>query len=229
MQRLGVDLDIGRYGDDLLLRAVVARIGWGANVPEEAVYPVTRVDAEGAPLDGAHTYRIRFPAGELPPVDAFWSLSAYGADMFFAEHPSGRYTIGDRTPGLELGDDGSLELVAVARRARLAPDGAPVNWLPVPAGPFVLMLRLYLPQDEVLDGGLRRPAVEPARLGRRTRVRSRSRGMCLPVRAWSRGVGLAASSVPSGLVKGGDRSGRCDIATCVGGGGGGGGGRRTRG
>jgi hypothetical protein len=157
----GARRDVGRYGDDLLLRALVARIGWGANVPEEAVYPLTRVDAEGAPLDGSRTYRLRFPPGELPPVDAFWSLSAYGADMFFAEHPSGRYTIGDRTPGLELGADGSLELTLSHDEPAPAPDGAPVNWLPVPSGPFVLMLRLYLPQAEVLDGTYEYPVVEP--------------------------------------------------------------------
>ena len=98
---------VGRYGDDLLTRAVVARVGWGANVPEEAVYPIARADAGGAPLDGAKTYRIRFPAGGLPPVEAFWSLSVYGEDMFFTEHPSGRYSIGDRTPDLAFGEDAS--------------------------------------------------------------------------------------------------------------------------
>jgi hypothetical protein len=155
-----VHLDIGTYGDDTLLRAFVARIGWGANVPAEAVYPVARVDADGAPLTGGHTYRLRFPAGGLPPVDAFWSLSVYGADMFFAEHPSGRYAVGDRTPGLVYGDDGSLELVLSATEPADPADRA--NWLPVPPGPFVLMLRLYLPTDEVLDGGYDYPPVERA-------------------------------------------------------------------
>jgi hypothetical protein len=151
--------DIGTYGDDLDTRAMVARIGWGANVAEEAVYPVARVDAEGAPLDGrgGATYRITFPAGELPPVDAFWSLSVYGHDMFFAPHPSGRYTIGDRTPGLVLGDDGSLEIVL----AHDDPGDPGANWLPVPDGPFVLMLRLYLPAAPVTDGDYEYPPVVP--------------------------------------------------------------------
>ncbi len=153
-----VNLDIGTYGDDTLLRAFVARIGWGANVPAEAVYPVARVDADGAPLTGEHAYRLRFPAGGLPPVDAFWSLSVYGPDMFFVEQPSGRYAIGDRTPGLVYGDDGSLDLVLSATEPADPADRA--NWLPVPPGPFVLMLRLYLPTDEVLDGDYDYPPVE---------------------------------------------------------------------
>jgi hypothetical protein len=147
----------------VLQRALVARIGWGANVPEESVYPVARVDADGERLDGAATYRITFPPGGLPPVAAFWSLTAYGEDMFLAEHPSGRYAIGDRTPGLAAADDGSLTLVLThdeADAAAAVPDGAPVNWLPVPAGPFVLMLRLYLPGPEVLDGTYEYPRIE---------------------------------------------------------------------
>jgi hypothetical protein len=130
--------DIGRYGDDLLGRALVARVGWGANVDEEAVYPVGRVDAAGDPLSGEHTYRITFPPGGLPPVDAFWSLSVYGDDMFFTAHPSGRYTTGSEDPELVAGPDGSVEIVlaheAARRCAQLAAgarrplrvDGAPV-------------------------------------------------------------------------------------------------------
>lgn len=151
-----VNLDIGSYDDDTLLRAVVARVGWGANVPAEAVYPITRVDADGEPLDGSATYRITFPPDALPPVDAFWSLSVYGADMFITEHPSGRYSIGDRTPDLTYGDDGSLELVL----SHTKPSGEPANWLPVPEGPFVLMLRLYLPGPAILDGAYEYPPIE---------------------------------------------------------------------
>jgi hypothetical protein len=147
---------IGRYGDDLLTRAVVARVGWGANAPEEAVYPIARVDADGRPLDGAWTYRIRFPADALPPVEAFWSLSVYGDDMFFAEHPSGRYSIGDRTPDLVVGEDGSLEFVLAHDQT-----AAGTNWLPVPEGPFVLMLRLYLPGAAVVDGTYAYPSIDP--------------------------------------------------------------------
>lgn len=156
----GVNLGVGTYGDDTLRRALVARVGWGANVPEEAVYPVARVDADGERLSGEHTYRITFPAGGLPPVEAFWSLSAYGADMFFERHPSGRYTIGDRTPGLVLGDDGSLEIVLSHDEPPALAGDRPVNWLPVPEGRFVLMLRLYLPGPAILAGEYDYPAIE---------------------------------------------------------------------
>jgi hypothetical protein len=159
---------VGTYGDDVLQRALVARIGWGANVPEESVYPVARVDAAGDTLDGGATYRITFPPGGQPPVDAFWSLTAYAEDMFLAEHPSGRYAIGDRTPGLAEADDGSLTLVLAhdeADAAAAVPEGDPVNWLPVPEGPFVLMLRLYLPGPSVLDGTYEYPPIERVAAG----------------------------------------------------------------
>ena len=155
-----VSPDVGTYGDNVLRRAAVSRVGWGANVPAEAVYPVARVDADGKPLDGNETYRITFPADEMPPVKAFWSLSAYGGDMFFAENPSGRYTIGDRTPGLVLGDDGSLEITVSNTEPPPGPDGPTTNWLPVPKGPFVLMMRLYLPEESVLDGDYAYPPIE---------------------------------------------------------------------
>ena len=157
-----VNTDIGTYGDDLALRAFVARVGWGANVPDEAVYPVARVDGDGSSLDGSggRTYTITFPAGEVPPLDelGFWSLSAYGSDLFFTPHPSGRYTVGDRTPGLSPGPDGSLTITL----AHAEPPGGVANWLPVPDGPFVLMLRLYLPGDAVLDRTWTPPPVVPA-------------------------------------------------------------------
>lgn len=152
-----VNRDIGVYHDDLTLRAFVARIGWGANVPEEAVYPVARLDVDGRPLDGSRTYTMTFAPDQLPPLEelGFWSLSVYGGDMFFAPHPSGRYTIGDRTPDLALADDGSLTITLSH-----ADPGVP-SWLPVPEGPFVLMLRLYLPSTPVLDGAWTPPGVTP--------------------------------------------------------------------
>lgn len=156
-----VNRDIGVYGDDVALRAFVARIGWGANVPEEAVYPVAQVDADGAPLDGSRDYTITFPADQLPPLEdlGFWSLSAYGSDMFFAPHPSNRYTVGDRTPGLVHGEDGSLTIHL--SHDEPAADTGTANWLPVPSGRFVLMLRLYLPDAPILDGTWTPPPAVP--------------------------------------------------------------------
>lgn len=153
-----VNRHVGTYGEDLLLRALVARIGWGANVAEEALYPLTRTDHEGELLHGSNTYRLRFPAGGQPPVHAFWSLCAYGDDLFFTEHPTDRYHVGDRAPHLVEGDDGSLEVVLAHER----PEGADetVTWLPVPADRFRLMMRLYLPEDALVHGTYEYPAVE---------------------------------------------------------------------
>jgi len=148
--------DIGTYGDDLETRAAIARNGWGANVPAEAVYPSAVADAEGATLDGNNLYRIRFAAGARPPVHAFWSLTLYGPDRFFVENTLRRYALGDRSPGLVYGADGSLDLYVGA----VAPAGHEANWLPAPAGEFSLMLRLYLPAATIGDGGWSPPRIE---------------------------------------------------------------------
>jgi hypothetical protein len=145
-----VRLDIGTYTDPLL-RAAVARFAWGANVPQEAVYALSRADGTGAPYDGSRPYVLHFDASALPPVDptlGFWSLTLYGTDMFFVENSISRYAIGDRTPGLAFGADGSLDLFI----QNAAPPGHEGNWLPSPASAFVLLLRLYLPEKAVLDG-----------------------------------------------------------------------------
>jgi len=149
---------LGHYGDDFLLRAVVARSVWGANVPDEAVYLRSQRDARGGPYSGTHAYALHFAAGELPPAAAFWSLTVYGPDMFLVENPAGRYAIGDRTPALRTNSDGSLDLYL----QHSAPPGHETNWLPVPAGGFTLIMRIYLPERTVLDGTYRLPAVQPA-------------------------------------------------------------------
>ena len=149
-----LDLD----GDDPLLRAAIARAAWGANVPAEAVYAISIADSGGAPYTGTNAYVVRFEAGQLPPVDAdsgFWSLTLYGPDRFFVDNPLDRYAIGDRTAGLVYGTDGSLEI----HIQNEAPIGEESNWLPAPAGEFTLMLRLYLPSEQVLSGSYPYPAV----------------------------------------------------------------------
>src|SRR6185369_5953633 len=148
--------DIGTYGDDLDTRAAVARNGWGANVPAEAVYPSADTDSSGAPLDGTSSYRIHLAGDALPPVQAFWSLTLYGPDRFFVENPLHRYALGDRSPGLVFGADGALDLYV----GSTAPPGLESNWLPAPAGPFSLILRLYLPDDAILDGRWVPPPIE---------------------------------------------------------------------
>ncbi len=148
---------LGNYGTSYDIRAVIAMIGLGANLPADAIYPQTRVDGMGQALDGSHRYRIHFNAGELPPVNAFWSVTAYGDDDFFIENPLQRFAIGDRDP-LLFNADGSLDLLLQAN----APDGEiKRNWLPVrPGQSFILNARLYWPKAPALSGQWGMPAVE---------------------------------------------------------------------
>ena len=146
-----------RFGDDLLLRAAVAKDQIIVTVPEEALYPVARCDRDGEPLRGDHRYRWRLAGDQVPDVGAFWSITAYDDDGFLVDNALGRYAIGMHTPGLTRSADGGLEITLSHSR----PPGDGENWLPVPSGRFYLMMRLYLPGEQVLSGrwqppGLRR-------------------------------------------------------------------------
>ena len=153
------NLHVGAYGHDALLRAAVAATGWGANVPAEAVYAHADADARGDALDGNHHYVLHFPAHGLPPVNAFWSVTMYGPDRFFIANPINRYAIGDRTPRLQYGKDGSLDIYV----QRESPPGHAANWLPAPPGPFSLSMRLYLPKRSVIDGRYSYPRLQAGR------------------------------------------------------------------
>jgi hypothetical protein len=98
---------------------------------------------------------LHFPAGGLPPVDAFWSVTLYGPDHFFTANPIDRYAIGDHSPGLRYGPDGSLDIYI----QHDPPAGHEANWLPAPTGAFYLSMRLYLPQPPVLEGRYHYPTV----------------------------------------------------------------------
>jgi hypothetical protein len=152
------DQAIGNFGTDYLLRATTASKLLAALEPVEATY----LGYVGEALDGSKSYRLRFGRDDLPPVNAFWSLSIYeimpDQRMFFAENQIGRYAISDRTPNLHRGEDGSLEIYIQRER----PTGIVANnWLPAPAGPFALILRAYLPRQPLIDGTYAPPRVEP--------------------------------------------------------------------
>lgn len=136
------------WGSDYLTRARVARNLIGALGIEEAMYPTAEVDADGEPLHGSHAYELRFPPGAGPQVDAFWSLTLYRrSDCLLVANPIDRYSIGDRTPGLQHEPDGSL----VIRMQASCPEPG-VNWLPTPEGElFYVVLRLYQPRPEHLE------------------------------------------------------------------------------
>jgi hypothetical protein len=145
-----INYDGPRFGDDYLLRSAVAKDQIYVTVPEEALYPVAKVDADGLPLSGEHAYRLTFAAGALPPVDAFWSTTMYSRDARpLVPNPIDRYAIGDRTAGLETEADGSL---VIRIQHGEPPSGARANWLPAPRGPFHLIMRLYVPRASALDG-----------------------------------------------------------------------------
>ena len=151
---------IGDYGTSYLFRAVAARIGLGANGPREAEYPTTDADPQGRRLDGRHAYRIRFAPHQLPPVNAFWSLTLYNPAGFMVPNALGRYALGDRTPGLRLGRDGSLTIYVGHRK----PDSGTSNWLPAPNGRFrSSTTRLYQPKAAALSGRWKPPGVEHGR------------------------------------------------------------------
>ena len=105
---------------------------------------------------------LRFPAGQLPPTRAFWSLSMYELTLegraFFTDNPLSRYAIGDRTRGLTYGADGSLDILIQHDRPA---EGEEANWLPAPAGPMRLVLRAYEPDESLLDASYRIPSVVP--------------------------------------------------------------------
>jgi hypothetical protein len=142
-------------GMDFLLRAEIARGGY-VNEPEESIYPAAIMDSSGAMLSGEHRYRIHFDADAKPPVGAFWSITPYEMGTAqLVENPLGRYAIGDRTPGLRYESDGSLDIILSASRPEQE-----ANWLPIPAGGFHVVTRLYLPAPEALDGRYVLPPIE---------------------------------------------------------------------
>ncbi len=152
------------FGTDLLRRAFISRQGIGALATIEAAYPRCESDATGAPLHGGKNYHMRFAPGQLPPVDAFWSITLYSAkDYFLVANPIERYAIGDRTPGLVFDADGGLTLTI--QHAPPLDATARANWLPAPEDGFFLCLRAYLPKPELVDGRYQLPEPEPEGLG----------------------------------------------------------------
>jgi hypothetical protein len=147
---------IGVYGDYYLKRAIVALLGLGANLPEDAVYPLNIGDADGKPLTGANKYVLHFAKNEIPPAKAFWSVTLYDKDGFPTANDLKRNAIGDRD-ALKFNADESLDLYF-----QQASPGAEKesNWLPAPTGDFNLTMRVYSPKGEVTDGRWAPPAVK---------------------------------------------------------------------
>ena len=148
--------DLGRYGTKYPYRAAWTYYGVGGNLVEDAFYPTTQVDSAGNPLTGDKKYQLRFSKEEIPPVNAFWSLTMYNADSYLVDNPINRYSLGGRDK-MKYGGDGSLTL----HIQRDSPGAAKqANWLPAPEGRIFLALRLYEPRQEVINGTWNPPAVE---------------------------------------------------------------------
>ncbi|MFI7669224.1 DUF1254 domain-containing protein [Nocardia sp. NPDC049526] len=150
---------VGAYGTDYSLRANTAWVGLGANLAEDAIYPTMfgNADFSGAP----GKFRLHFPPGRLPPVDAFWSLTAYDADSYLVPNTANIYAIGHQVPVVP-DSDGSVELaVQHEDPGTSVPAG---NWLPIPAsGQFSLTMRLYAPKDIAIDGHWQPPVLTVVR------------------------------------------------------------------
>lgn len=164
------------FNGDWALRAAGAKLGIYGNDAEEAAYPFARNDVNGVPLDGSqHTYTLTFPAGALPPVNAFWSITMYdGATQLLIDNPINRYLINSAMlPDLKTNADGSLTLYIQQESPgadRLS------NWLPAPAGPMFLVMRLYWPKTEapsvlpIGKGSWQPPGIIPVRNDRAQNV-----------------------------------------------------------
>jgi DNA sulfur modification protein DndE len=146
-------MKIGSYDVRYMDRATIALIGLGANIPEDAIYPATTVDGNGDKLNGANKYVMHF--AEPPSVGAFWSITMYGKDKFFVENPIDRYAIGDRDD-IVYNEDGSLDIYIQYE----APEGKESNWLPSPSDDFQMIMRLYWPEEDILNGTWQPPAVQ---------------------------------------------------------------------
>ncbi|ANN71218.1 DUF1254 domain-containing protein [Bordetella bronchialis] len=146
---------MGVYGDYYLKRAIIAQQGLGANLVEDAIYPLNIADRDGRPLDGANKYVIRFTPADLPPAYAFWSITLYDADGFQVPNSLNRFAVSSWMP-FKYNPDGSLELYFQNESPGKDKEA---NWLPAPKGPFNLTMRLYAPKAEALNGKWVPPAI----------------------------------------------------------------------
>ena len=146
---------MGVYGNYYLKRAIVAQVGLGANLPEDAIYPLNLGDETGKPLDGANKYVLHFEKGATPPVNAFWSVTLYDADGFQVANSLNRFAVSSWMP-FKYNADGSLDLYF---QNESPGQDKEANWLPAPKGGFNLTMRLYGPKSDALTGKWNPPAI----------------------------------------------------------------------
>jgi hypothetical protein len=154
---------VGVYGNYYLKRAILSQQGLGANVVEDAIYPLNLADESGKPLDGVNKYTITFEKGATPPVNAFWSITLYDQDGFQVGNTLNRFAVSSWMP-FKHNPDGSLDLYFQNESPGKDMES---NWLPAPKGPFNLTMRLYAPKSDALTGKWNPPPVTrtPATVG----------------------------------------------------------------
>jgi len=142
--------------NNYLYRMAGAAFGIFGNSKQEAMYPNFATDSTGEPLTGANNYTLTFAPGQLPPVNAFWSVTMYKLpESLLVENPINRYLINSpMLPNLAKNPDGSLTIYI--QNSSPGP-GKEANWLPAPPGPFNVVMRLYWPKPDALDGAWQPP------------------------------------------------------------------------
>jgi len=151
----------GLYGTGYRNRALITWYGLGANRLQDAVYPTSEGPDILKKYSGANKYVVHFNKGELPPANAFWSITMYDKDYFFVPNPINRYTVSSRNE-FKANADGSIDLYV---QHESPGKGKEDNWLPAPADEFVLMMRMYWPKESppsIIDGTWKPPAVKEA-------------------------------------------------------------------
>jgi hypothetical protein len=146
---------MGVYGNYYLKRAIVTQVGLGANLPEDAIYPLNLFDDTGKPLDGANKYMVHFDKGATPPVNAFWSITLYDSEGFQVANVLNRFAVSSYMP-FKTNADGSLDLYFQNESPGKDKEA---NWLPAPTGAFNLTMRLYGPKSEALTGKWNPPPI----------------------------------------------------------------------
>lgn len=149
-------LNNARWGTDYLNRTATAKSNMYENRPEETKYIYTDFDSTNQQLHGQNLYSVTFPKDQTPPVKGFWSVTLYDEHHFFNKNPLNRYSLGTKSKGLKFNADGSLTLYAGAKSPG---KGKESNWLPAPDGTFSLYIRAYWPEEAILNGGWKPPAV----------------------------------------------------------------------
>lgn len=140
--------DIGNYGKNYNQRAAIAKILLGASLPQDILFALAFYDNDNQELNGSNNYIIHFTKDMMPPTNAFWSISLYNQNGYFAQNPINRYVIVSNSGKLTHNSDGSLDLYVQNMDPGTDKES---NWLPSPEEKFYLVLRIFSPKAQAMD------------------------------------------------------------------------------